>query len=428
MSAWRIRPLRWVMVGSVLLALMLMTTSVWLLGRAFGRRADEQAGALTAALELAAQQESARLMAALQEHQGEMDRTLSSLLQLAARPAPEMAPLGALTRVCDQVTLPDGVTRAGVVDLETATVRAWVEAGEKGCVDRWWSLQVQSLTGPPFPAPKDVARMAQSAMFGMGHVVEGQTSITGAHREGVLVHLRHAKASSGLAAFMDFKVAELPRPPVVGGVRLDSFVTVGGVTTGYIHGGPGIGMVPAAVKRIKRREELVNQLPEVAEAAASRAVLAWLFPEESDEEDLAIAGHQVPLEASLPLPVTLTVVSSAPWPATMLEVRVQFLLLFLVAACAQLLLIVLVTRRLVRALTKMATQVSAAWMPPRHDEDEIDDEERARRLFEAMTEGTKETILAAHGAGERFWSAGPLQRLLQAIRTKLQRSPPGPER
>ena len=256
-------------------------------------------------------------------------------------------------------------------------------------------------------------------MYGMGHVVDGQTVVTGVHRSGIGVHVRLARASAGRAAFVDVKLADLPPPPAVSGVRLDSYLTVGGVAVGYIHGGPGVGMVPAAVKRIKKREELVNQLPVVVEAAASRAVLAWEFPEHFDDGDLALAAREVPLESQLPHPLGLSVVSSAPWPSATADLRWRLLVLVLAAAGMQLILVVLLTRRLSRALSNTANQVRVAWMPALEGEPEPTDDERAARLLAAMSEGTRDTLGAAYGKDARHWSGGPLQRLLDLLHSRL---------
>ena len=57
------------------------------------------------------------------------------------------------------------------------------------------------------------------------------------------------------------------------------------------------------------------------------------------------------------------------------------------------------------------------------DDHNPDDDERAQRLVDAMAKGSQETIHAAFGKSARFWSVGPLQRLLAVIRGKWPRKP-----
>jgi hypothetical protein len=404
------------MVGMVVLSGASIWAAVALLDQGFTRRADAGNGAMTSSLLLNAAQETQRLQARLDERRRSLDAALVLLLAAVPSSAPAMAPLPALERLCGKVTLPPGVKRAGVVDGETGDLVALVETGDKGCVDRLWNLQVQALTGPPFPLPVEVERLAQSALYGMSHVEDGRTTVVGVHREGVFAQLRLARGDGGRAAFMDFSVAELEVPISARGVRLDSFVTVGGVVAGYIHGGPGAGMVPAAVKRIKAGENHALELPDVVEAAASRAVLAWLFPDESDDGDLALAGHQVPLDASLGVPVMLCTVASAPWPVANGRTPWLLWLLVLLAAVAQVAWLVLVTRGLSRALWSTAQRVRKSWMVSHEDEHLPSDEERAAQLLDAMTDGTRDTVQAAFGKGDRYWGKGPLQRLLERLR------------
>lgn len=418
MNAWRVRPLRRAMAASVVLAGVSLVCTAWVLGQSLQRRADQGSGALTASLQLASVLESERLQAALEQRTREVDGALVALLKTTRAAAPSGVPVSAVVGACGPGVLADGVLRAGVMEPDSATMMAFLERGEKGCVDRLWSLSVQALTGPPFPAPDELERLAQTSLFGMEHVEDGRTSLIGVYRDGIQVRFRYARADGSRAAWMDVVPAEVPAPPAVGGVRQDDFVTVGGVVAGYIHGGPGMGMVPAAVKRIKAKEKWVRELPDVTRAAASRAVLAWLFPHDSDDHDLALAAHVVTLESAVPLPVQLCTVSSAPWPAA--TARLQLLALFLLLAAAHVLLFALLTRRLARSLWTSAQQVRASWMVSHDAESDPSDAERAARLLEALAAGTRETLHAAFNGAARFWSDGPLQRLLAYLRDKAK--------
>jgi hypothetical protein len=420
MSTLRIRPLRRTLWASTLITAASLVLCTWMLGRTLNRRSDEGAGSLSGALQLASVQETNRLMDVLATRADELDTILTSLLAEAPPVPLEGAPLSATHKLCEALPLPPGVTRMGVMGIAPTVPLAWLERGEKGCVDRLWSMQVQALTGPPFPAPDDVARLAQAGLFGMDHAEEGKTLLVGVYREGVLAHVRYSRGATGRVAFADFKLADLPPPPQVPGVRQDTFITVGGVVAGYVHGGPGVGTVPAAVKRIKAHEDRALLLPDVVEASASRAVMAWMDKTLWDAADLAVAGHAFTVSAALPFPIQLVTVSSTPWPAGTLRARLQLALLLVLAVTLHALALLVFNRRLARALWTNVNAVRAAWMVSHEDVELPDDNERAAQLVDTMARGTQETLRAAFGDGDRTWAPGPLERLLDLVRSKVK--------
>lgn len=427
MSAWRVVPIRRTVVLAACVTLLSVLATLILVDRQLGRRTDQQAGTLGASLDLAAQHEAWRLEQELQRQQTALDAVAVSMLALVTTPASPQAPLAAAARLCDRVSFPDGVDEAGVVDVKTAEVLALAKLLEGDCTDPLWALNVEALDGPPFPPADEVIRLGQAAMLGADDAQHDATTLVAVHRQDVWVRLRFARGQGSRVAFVVFRPNALEAPPTVPGARMDSLVTLGGVAAGYIHGGPGLGMVPAAVRRIKAGQNRALQLPEVAEAAASRAVLAWLFPATWDDGSLVLAGRRFTLAANTPLPVDIVAVASAPRPTAQASLRWQLVVLLVLALLLQAAVGMFLTRKLAHALWHTAHQTRRAWLISHDDPDEPDDIQKAQRLVDATMDGTRDVVRAAYGQGDQFWSTGPLEALVALVKRALQATPKDPE-
>lgn len=413
MNVLRVRALRWALFGAMAAGAGAAWVALHWVTEAAGRTGNTGpvASSLAAAATLEAQRVKAEIDRAVQEADGAMLQAMRLPMQTGSG-----APVPWVPGMC-AIAWPKGVARAGLVD--GGVPAGLVELASGKCLERMGTLAAQALTGPPYPAAKDVARAAQGAVAGTGDAVEGEVRTVLAYREGTAAVIRVARKMGNRVAWLEVPLSALPAAPATGEVRLDSLVVKDGVEVGYALGGPKAAAVTGALEGIRGGTTRALDLEDVARESAAQGVIAARNP---DEDDGRWAFSQASVRA---VGVEVVVVASTPWPAAAGWRVGVAAAAGILGALLMLVLQMVTARRLANALWGTAREVREAWLGLR--EDDVGSDEDARRaqvLVDAMAARTGETLEAAFGKAERFWAPAPVERLVQVVRERVGRVTP----
>jgi hypothetical protein len=415
MSVLRVRPLLAAALAGAVLCAVAVVATAWLVFDVVGRR--EPGTPLAAALQSAAATESARLHQEWNLLSSRVDNVLARLLELSEQMVVPASAVPWIPGGCAS-SLPQGVLRVGVFDVERSAPLIFVERERDQCVDRLGVMALQAARGPPFPLPKEVARLALVAAAGVADAPEGMSAAVQVDRRSHLAVVRFARRQGHGVAFADVEMSALSVAPVTD-ARVDALLMVGTAPAGYVHGGPQQDRLPEALAGVSKGTTRALDLPGLAKTAASTAVLAWTHPD-SDNATLAMGSAQVDLPSAVP-ELSLLVVVSVPAPSSIPSAGAQLVALFLTAAALWVLLVLLVTRRLSSALWQTAVDVRHAWLGLRDDDlGSRNDHERALLLMETLAERTEQIVSCAFGRNERFWAPAPIGRLLDLLRKRMR--------
>ncbi len=414
MMSIRLRPLRRVLVAGLVVITMTLLLAFGLAAQLVGRRDN---GALPRALTAAARLEATRLETLLAQSHQQANTMLGSMLAVTSG-FPSRGAVPWVGGGCAAVRPVPLVVQSGVWDEALGAPVMLLDWSGPTCVDTLGAQSLAARLGPPFPAPRDVSRLAQMARLGTQRAT-GELQLVAAWRDGVKARWRLARADRGQVAFVDVDVSRLPGPQVLEGIRLDSLVVSQEIPTGYIHGGPDENALGGALAGVKQGVTRALDLPDLAHLNASVAVLAWLQPQDADGGHFALGAASVTVATS-PVPVTLSVVASTPWPLKEVVARQTLAVLWVLLALLWMVLVEISTRALASGLWKTAQATREAWLGLRDDDvGSAQDLLRARTWMDAVARLTEETLVAALGHAERFWAPAPMTRLLKLLKDRL---------
>ncbi|MEW5850244.1 MAG: hypothetical protein AB2A00_15755 [Myxococcota bacterium] len=417
MNALRIRPVRRILLCALLCLAVAVGATAEMLRQDFGRREAGPDHPLPSALRGLATVENLRLQTALRGATSNVDALLTEVL----RASPEVDPQAAVPwtpGLCD-VAWPQAVVRAGLVDVSAPAPLSLVELPGGKCLDRVGMQAFQALSGPPFPSAVDVARVALMALSATDMAKHNTTLPILAYRDGNRAVVRLARRQFARVAWADLRMDSLPAPPVLEGARLDSLMMLDGVPVGYVHGGPERGALKGAFDDVKSGKTRALDLHGVAQASSAQGVVAHLYPA-LDDGRLALGSASAMVDTPVGR-LDIMTVAATPWPAHPARLLPRLVVITGGAALVLLVLAMLLARRMGGALWRTAGHVREAWLGLR--EDDVDSEEDRRRatvLLQGLSDGTRATLEAAYGKGERFWAPAPVGRLLDLVKRKLQ--------